>query len=848
MVEPWEKYQTGPWSKYADPTAAEYATGAIGGFNVGLTNLAGVPVDLATMGLNLIPGVDIQQPFGGSESIRRGMNVIGDFFPEPPPTAGGRFAARVGEELGAAALPSTAILGAARGVPKLAQMGQGLRQRLGQAFFDPIRRAPGLAAAGEAVAATGAGVGAATAQQVFPGNKTAEMFGQVFGGLTPALLAQMPSVKATQFVRWLIGKFSAETAAKEGAQAVQKALSDELTMEAERLLREADVLRKEMPGFDPSLGEATGSPAMLATQRSLEAAATGGELEQLAARRALSETAVEGYAARQAPVADEGPDFIIDTANQQIMDLRARADIEDVAVAAGRRRVAEGLPIADKPTIGEGIRTKILDARNAASLKMTALANKLGINTEDVTAPFDTWRKTILAELTPVSEFSDIAGLSAVRKALTRTRPKEEITPILGPDGRPLPRTETTNFQDVRAVRERLGDAIRDALGSATPNRKVVRSLIQARKSLDRFMATLADGDPSGRLKEFNAAYFNEYIKPFEAGTVFKVRMRDGRGFYRTTDEKVADAFWQPGNVSAARQYKALFGADPEANAALEAVALDSLRNAAVRDGVIKPNLFESWVRRHLSLLDEFPGIKRKVSGIEQADQALIARQGAVNTRRQLIEDQVLTRELNAYAGAAKTSEQVIEAAVRDSRKMAQLVRTLKEGPAEALDALRRNIWDRALEGDIPGFLAANADSLGALFTPAHIKSLNAIASARAMHARIPPPRGAGYKPVPLAGVESAIGQGIPQIGSRIFAFKSGRMQKGYLVLDTFMRGLRGRAQTSAEDLFRVALYDPEIAKAMANAVNVGSMPTTKATQLQARYFALAPTAVEDER
>ena len=47
-----------------------------------------------------------------------------------------------------------------------------------------------------------------------------------------------------------------------------------------------------------------------------------------------------------------------------------------------------------------------------------------------------------------------------------------------------------------------------------------------------------------------------------------------------------------------------MLGTDPEANAALEAVALDSLRDATVRDRVIQPGLFKTWVRRYGSLLD----------------------------------------------------------------------------------------------------------------------------------------------------------------------------------------------------------------------------------------------------
>lgn len=958
--KPWEKYKAGPWSKYAGPTQGEYLEGAAGGFNRGLAALAGAPVDLATAALNIIPGVDIEEPFGGSESIRRGMGE--GFFPEPPDTLSGRLLGRTAEELGAAALPAAGILSAARGLPRAAELGAGMGARLKSAFLDPIRRTPGLAIAGETAATTGAGVGAGISQEVAPGNKTAEMVAQIFGGLTPALLGNMPAALAAKAVNAATKRFSPEAAAREGREAVGKLLSDEITIEAERLLREAEVLRKEIPGFNPSLGEATGSPALIATQRQIESSAAGVDLENVAARRAGSEQAVEQYAARQAPAATEGADFVIDTANRQINDLRAQGDIEASMVAEQRGFAARRLPTADRPGIGETFRGKILEARNTARLKMNALADKLGINTENVTAPYAAWRKQILDKYAPVSVFEDTGKVSDSLRAIRNINPKslyglriapkgtapkgkgpQDIVEFLsgsgirdtGGDlramdagiahkGRPfvrrlvrddgvdpdtalasaveggyLPEGSTTRdmygaidetlrgnrrfsdsdlseamdrqqaqydpadprfkppagtevtFQDVKALRERVSDELLDEIGSGTPSRKKIRELSRLKKDVDTLINSFADSDVSGRYKEFRKAYFNEYIQPFEAGTVYKVRQRDGRGFYRTTDEKVAEAFWQPGNVTAARQYKTVLGADPEANAALEAVALDSLRNAAVRDGVIQPGLFKTWARRYGSVLDEFPAIRKSVEDIATADQALITRQGAINTRRQAIEDQLLTRELNAYSKAAKTSEQVIDAALRDKRKMGQLVNSLKTkgAPPEALTALQRHVWDKALEGgadDLLGFLAANNDALGRLFSGNHLKSLRQIAAARAMHEQIGAPKGAGFRPVPFADLERSIGQGIPQIGSRVFAFKSGRMQKGYLVLDTLMRGLRGRAQATAEDLFRVALYDPIVARQMAEAVTMGRVAAKTATRLQARYFALAPTVTED--
>ena len=52
-------------------TGADALIGTTKGVNTALfADVLGTPVDLATFGLNLIPGVDIQEPVGGSRQFR----------------------------------------------------------------------------------------------------------------------------------------------------------------------------------------------------------------------------------------------------------------------------------------------------------------------------------------------------------------------------------------------------------------------------------------------------------------------------------------------------------------------------------------------------------------------------------------------------------------------------------------------------------------------------------------------------------------------------------------------------------------------------------------------------------
>lgn len=164
MAGPWEKYQKpggdGPWTKF-QPAEPEPSTGygeqAFSGLLEGATSALGAPVDLmnnfvvapAMSGINAVFGTDLQpsaEPLGGSAGLRRGLAIA-----EPSDDAGQQIARRVSQSVGSAAVP----LSTSKTVAE-ALMGLGT--------------------------AVGGGVGGATAQQLFPGNPTAEIIGELVGG------------------------------------------------------------------------------------------------------------------------------------------------------------------------------------------------------------------------------------------------------------------------------------------------------------------------------------------------------------------------------------------------------------------------------------------------------------------------------------------------------------------------------------------------------------------------------------------------------------------------------------------------------------------------------------------
>ncbi|MGF7213101.1 hypothetical protein GGE65_007737 [Skermanella aerolata] len=160
--------------------------GAFGsGVNRGIASAAGMPVDLVNAGLNLA-GLGTEKPVGGSEWWKDRMGNVIDgaqvmtgnkptgraIIDAKAQTQAGRIAARVGEELGATALP----MGAAMSLPRAASA-------TGRAIQSSLAGVNNWDRGAQFGMAVGSGVGAGVAQEAAPGNQWAELAGSLAGGL-----------------------------------------------------------------------------------------------------------------------------------------------------------------------------------------------------------------------------------------------------------------------------------------------------------------------------------------------------------------------------------------------------------------------------------------------------------------------------------------------------------------------------------------------------------------------------------------------------------------------------------------------------------------------------------------
>lgn len=857
LAEETEK-KRGKWEEAAlveaEGSAMDYASGFGGGVNTGLAGMAGAPVDITNMILSTV-GLGSEEPIGGSKWIKRQAGKVsaipgaGDPFAKGPDTTLGRVINRAGEEVGASALPAAGMLRAARGIPPAFQAGRGVIQ---QQLLDPIRRAPGAATVGEVTAAGGAGIGAGAAKEYYPESKTAETVGQLAGGVLPTVAAHSMTGLAVRGTAKLFSRFSSKGQRLAASKVVNEAMGGALTPDVQSGLVEAERLSQAAPGFKPSIAEATKDPSLVATQIEIERNAKGAFLDQVKTRRIENAQAIEAFRGKKAPPGDLNPEFVLDTAKNRIDTVGENIDNLIGKNIQAQKDVVEGLPTVDRLSGGKTIREGIMQAKAEASIKMSKRAEELNLEGINVTDDYQAWLLELEAKYAPTSRYDDPKSVPTIYKQMMKEIPAEESALDalalefggLGEEVGAAKEVLETSFIDLKALRERITDDLMDTLASANPDRRKARFLTRLKKDTDTFIDGVGNG-LGDDYAQFRKEYFEEYITPFESGAVFKAKNKDGTGFYRARDEVVADMFFD--NQSAARQYYDTFKDSPSMMDVMSNSVMDNMRREVAFDGIVDSNKLARWTRKHSDALNELPDIKANVQGVEKAQNMLLNRQQQLVKRKNNIETKALAKQLSKYAKGDVSADKIMNDAISDPRKMTELKSFIKKDP-DALQALQRTVWEKATQGnseDVLKFIIDHEKSLKVIYGPQHFRDINDVALMRAMTEIVPTQTGKAFIPKPFEAIEKFAGMGIPQMSTRWYAFMSGRLAKSYLAADIARSVLYTKGRAEMENLFRTALYDPQIAKDMAATVKSLRLPEPRAKRLFGRYFALGLPYIE---
>jgi len=828
------------------------------GLNVGLANLIGLPGELAAAAIRPFDE-ELAEKFGVAnvQQLGREAGVIRDIEPTGRLE---RIVGGAGEVIGGSAIPGLGLTGAlARRGTSLAVGARPAAETVGGAAADVLGRGiaanPVVAAAAEIVSQTGAGAGVGLARELDPGDPTTETLAGLAGGFAPVVLLQGVLGQTVRGTKGLVDRFSPSAQQQRGNRIVRELVGDLSEAELANVARSTQ-LREEIPGFAPTVAEQTAAPAIIRQQIALESNLSGPALEAEIARRTANRQAVNTFAQQRAPQSQgEDIDFVINTATRRVDDLRGQVEAQQAATQAAREEIPSALPRIDRTVTGEAVRDTLSVARKDAQAQMTALADELGINDADVTVSFERLGNQVIDDFNQIGLFRDKKAVPDVVLEIRDALDGVEIpTGTFGPDGTEIIRTvrPRVTFNDLKNLRERISDDLINEVSGATPNRGRIRALTRMKVAFDRGLASLEEipQELAGNYRQFLDTYFTEFVNRFEKGAAFEVLKRGSRGFLQTTDERVANQFFRAGDITSARQFKDILGNNPEAVENLAATIFDDLSRVAVKNGVLNETAYNNWVRRHATVLEEFPEIFAEVREIGRANQGLLARAGQLDQRAKTIDQNSLVRLLDSFNREAQVGGNVMSKLINDPRLMQRFVNSIR-GNEAAERALRRNIWnDLNLQtaDQMRGFIEANEQSLKIALGEQHFDDILTINDAMRTIERTPLPPGTAESFDPIAGATQRFGISPQQLTNRVFQIRSGLIGARYGAIDVFSRFFRKLTTDKTDAVLTEALYDPEVATLLAQTAN-STTPATQAqsSRLNSFLFGLGLTGLEEE-
>jgi hypothetical protein len=562
------------------------------------------------------------------------------------------------------------------------------------------------------------------------------------------------------------------------AGAVQTDLKDIVTRpDVATNMAEANKVKAAIPGFNPGLAKETGDPALLNLQRNMESNATGAELRTAQDRANANAGAVRAFADKAAPPPGGAipPEDVATAAGQRRVDrLTGRLEQQQGAV---RGQIAErsNIPPADRTASGERLR----DIRNTAEQQSENEVNRLRGN---IAAP-DT-----VVEVHPATEDQPAVTMT-VNQILNRRA-------ALNQEARDYSHATNRSVDDIRRMRQ----------------------INDERQHLD----SLIENINLPGMTEYRDYYRNEHVPRFREGAAKDVGRYDQNAIGKNyvASEDVPREFFQPNNISEARQFNRTFGNDPQARQAMTDYALDSLRtDPSVMDPVthtLKEGGIQRWMTKYSRILDEMPWIREAVS-VRDPD-ALYGRLGQLEQRQRQASTSTLAKTLDKEPGAA------VDSALSDWRVARTMKNSVRNDP-RADAALTRAVWERLPDpmdaAAVQKFVTDNKRSLDILLTPKHLADIDTIVKAATIEGRAPFPKGAAEQPKSIADkVGTFAGISIPSFLSRIRSMAQGRTGGPYTLTDIGLQAFSKFSTREVEAAWKEALFNPNVARDVASIVS----------------------------
>ena len=666
-----------------ESSGVEKAGATLKGFNVGLADIAGAPVDiinqLPLLG-NLLPGEQgfkpiSENPIGGSQSIRNTMSNLFDigYKDVTDLPADQRPFAVGGEVVGQTAGTVLPIAAAARNVSAVNALTQTApKSNTAAEILDTVvktqARKPATTAGVEVGLGVPAGIGAGIAEAVDPGDPTSRMIGEIGGAFSPLVVTSTLPDAIKGISRFLMSRTEKGVEAQ-AARLLQKDLVD-AGSDPERL---AAILRASGDTSQTS-AQVTGDERLLAIENQL--VSDSGKLSDDVAKQTKEAIGELNSAYRQA-IASGDPELVrqaAETRREYILALvRGRAkEAEENAQQIASTTLRTTDPNAANVRAREILDEELQVARTTEKQLWTAVKRDLTVSADKFLSKFD----ELQGELTVGESLPE--PVTALAKSISKTG-ETTSGDLLRARSRYLERAREARankkFGDARRFQQ-LADAMLDDLDSVV-------------------------GEAATTAREFS----RELNKNFTQGYIGRTLGFEGDGSLRVAPERTIESAVTGSDVQQRLNLQAQQAAAGDQSDALLQQQQDFFTNLAARttnfDGSVNPDKLQTFINNNADTLRAL-GLEDALTNVTtQRRLADRVAQQAQNANKFVDQKSAAARILKvnnvneAIASALRSGN--VNQQIQDFANLAKSAARRDNNPA-VLDGLRYGIYETLLD------------------------------------------------------------------------------------------------------------------------------------------------------
>jgi len=735
------------------PTLASTAIAPFAGFNVGLRNLMGMPVDIVNWSMKQA-GVPVSdKPFLGSEYLK-------SVFPErvEPRSTTERVLQAGGEGAAYALVPQAGleVLGMRAATPLIKAPPTGITVgETAQKVFG-ARRPGSLSATGENIAVNvGGGAGAQLAREQLEGSKY-QTLGELGGGIAGGGIAQL-GVEAARAVPQLFRGVYQYLEPSFGEAAQRRVAAKQLGERASSPARSLDILENEpteiLPGSRPTTFEVTGDRGLGQAQRRAETQTPETFLERQGEQAVAREQVLRG-------VAPEGAPTEVSRLLRQQLEAIEAAETQAVEAATARvRSIVERMGSDMTPEDAGAMMRRELQAAKVAARKersrlfdlvdpdgnLTVVATGLREAAARITAesannlakPFEGELKAIVEAASGVG---DTVPFSALRQFDTR------VTDAMRAER--MANGESNTYRQLVIIKNSVMDAINNA--AKNQQRYQADAVAAGRMSAGDTLERQLRPENIEALRVAKEAH-GEYADIFRSGPVGDVlKTGASQGRYKMEfDAKVGPTFFRKGDTGAQamRAFQRAAANSPGAEMAMREYITNSMLSETVKNGIIDEKLFNIWRQRHESALSAVPQYDRLFSQVAEASRNAAEIAAASRARIQdaqtsafskiigATDDKTVTQQIGQIFGqpnAASSMRRLFSATSGDPEARAGLQRAVADYIRDRFITSTEAASSDAMlikSSQFQDFVRRNQRALSQVFNPEQVRTLQALAS-----------------------------------------------------------------------------------------------------------------------